>query len=103
MEVAAFVISIVALAVAVVTLPTVFQMWFGRPLLNIKVQEHNRSTGQKDFMCEIYSSPVDFMLLRKIGVTRDDITVGAGFEVSEFRTKKMGIIPLTYVCYFANT
>jgi hypothetical protein len=87
MVAASLILSIIALIVGVVTLPTVFQMWFGRPRIETKVR-HQEWSDQKRFICEIYNSYIDSKVLRTIGVSRDDVTISAGYEILEAGTNR---------------
>ena len=66
---AAFIISVLALVVALMALPTVFQMVFGKPRLKIHSKEyHNRG-----LYCLIQNLQTSNKFLKSIGVKRDAV------------------------------
>lgn len=89
-------ISVLALFLALLALPTVFQMFWGRPRLVINFGEQAYSFPQgegKALMCLISNPPVESPVLRKIGVRRaaaDDVF--AGIRIYEEGTNRV-VIP----------
>lgn len=93
--VAAFVISLCALVVAVMTLPTVFQMLWGKPRIKYRFGK----TDDKDGMvlsCELINKPITNHILKILGVRRVPVMVMVSFQIFEEGTKKpvyTGVIP----------
>ena len=88
MSLAALLISFLALAVAVVTLPTAFQMWWGRPCLDIQFNTARRE-GAVVLQILIFNKKIESKLLNILGVYRRDQAniyyVGARIEKSGSR------------------
>ena len=62
--------SILALGVAIMTLPTAFQMWWGRPSLDVEFKT-DRSTRAVALRCLITNELIATWWHRKAGVIRD--------------------------------
>ena len=81
-------VSSLALGAAVVTLPTAFQMWWGRPSLDIQFNTARRE-GVVVLQCLIFNKKIKSKLLRFLGVYRRDQAninyVGARIEKSGSR------------------
>src|SRR4030043_449437 len=80
MVLAAFIISILALIVAVVVLPTAFQMIGGRPKIIINFEDWTTITGKQDrvLQCDLQNEPIRWGILHWLGVRRmtaDDVSV----------------------------
>jgi len=82
MILAALLVSIIALALAIVALPTVFQMFFGRPQLRIVFEETDIDIGRR-LECRIYNVAVQNRILKLIGVRRDQAVISTTFCVRE--------------------
>ncbi|MFC1909629.1 hypothetical protein ACFLXD_07320 [Chloroflexota bacterium] len=98
---AAFIISIVALVVALMALPTVAQMIWGKPNLSLDFEDRV-GEGGKVMVCKIFNLPIKNRLLRKIGV-RTTVAEGiiAHFEIKVANTDEViypGVVPhiITY-------
>ena len=57
MVLAAFLISLLALVVALMTLPTAFQMWWGKPAVSVECTTDRRESGV-GLKCLIWNRPV---------------------------------------------
>ena len=68
----AFIIAVIALVVAIMVLPTVFQMIWGKPLISIKFSEIDSKDNaySKILECELINLPLDNPILRQLGVYR---------------------------------
>ncbi len=64
------VLSAVAFGLAVVTLPTAFQMWWGRPSLAVEFERERFDSGV-GLCCRIRNAPVRNKLLSALGVVRE--------------------------------
>jgi hypothetical protein len=82
MDVAALAISIFALAVAIVALPTVFQMFWGGPQVRFDFTEIDGSDGRR-LDCQISSAPIESRILRRLGVRREPAIISAQFRICE--------------------
>jgi hypothetical protein len=80
--VVALVISFVALAAGVVTLPTAFQMFWGRPTIVFEFSEIVGEHG-KELVCGLSNAPIESKILRRLGVHREMAIVTAKFRVCE--------------------
>ena len=61
------VLSLIAFGLAVVTLPTAFQMWWGKPRIEVNF-EKCRVHGGASLVCIVRNRPVDNRILRSLGV-----------------------------------
>ncbi|MXW90492.1 MAG: hypothetical protein F4Z47_01705 [Rhodospirillaceae bacterium] len=81
-------LSLIAFGLAVVTLPTAFQMWWGKPHLTITFRREGVEAGAVLFL-SVSNKPVKNKLLRSIGVRRDAAqNVGAIAEIRESGTNR---------------
>lgn len=91
MVVAAFIISVIALLMAILALPTVFQLVWGRPNIGVRfIDSTDKRAHRKYLHCQIINHPLENKLLQKIGVYRrpiDDVNVS--FSVEDIETHKM--------------
>ena len=81
MDIAALVISVIALAVATVALPTAFQMFWGGPQIRFRFTELD-GNGRR-LHCEIFNAPIENRMLRHLGVRREPAVISARFRVCE--------------------
>jgi len=88
MGIAALVISIIALILSVMALPTVFQMFWGRPKLAADFWGLEGSAGKR-FTCNITNAPVRGRILRRLGVRREPAVIFADFQVCEAGTNRI--------------
>ena len=85
--------GLTALGVAVMALPTVFQMIWGKPVVKVKLVvslSRNKSDTKRYLVCKITNPPVKHWVLRMLGVyrrTADD--VHALFHIEDAITHKM--------------
>ena len=63
-------LSAIAFLVGIVTLPTAFQMWWGKPRLQLEF-ERTRVRGGVGLHCSITNEPVNNRILKWAGVIRD--------------------------------
>ena len=63
------VLSVIAFGLAVMALPTAFQMWWGKPSLEIKL-DRSQSDAGVGLICEITNKPIERQFLRWLGVFR---------------------------------
>ena len=85
MGLAAFIISIVALVAAMLALPTVLQMIWGKPKLVIAVSDREVTAG-KVLQVELFNPPIQNKLLRWLGVKR----MTAGDVMGSFKIQEHG-------------
>jgi hypothetical protein len=88
MALAAFIISIIALVVAMLTLPTIFQMIWGRPRIMVRFDVIEVPDG-RFLVASIFSYPIKNKLLRLLGVTRmaaDDVNARVAIKERESQT-----------------
>ena len=82
MELAALIVSTVALLFSVMALPTVFQMFWGGPQLRFGFTEIDGADGRRLY-CDISSTPVENWALRRLGVRRETAIITAQFRICE--------------------
>lgn len=75
-------ISVIAFVLAIMTLPTAFQMWWGRPEIKIRFVKADRS-NMVALQCYIENEPIRSKLLRMLGVHRDSADIAADLTVRE--------------------
>lgn len=86
---AAFIISIIALGVALMALPTVAQMVWGKPRLIITFHSQEVEGG-KVMTCRFFNLPIAEGLKKKIGVRRMPIEdLMADFSIAEYGSNKV--------------
>jgi hypothetical protein len=84
----ALICSIVALAIGVMTLPTAFQMFFGRPKIAFDFCDLHKA-GAHLLHCDISNEGIKSRFLRFIGVTRSRTEISAFFAIFEYKTDKV--------------
>ncbi|MGO9786668.1 MAG: hypothetical protein ACLPL5_07665 [Stellaceae bacterium] len=82
MEVAGIVISVVALGLGLMALPTVFQMFFGRPKLDLGEDEYTGPDGKSLFIT-VKNRPIKNRFLKFIRVVREVGDVSAFFDIQQ--------------------
>lgn len=87
MVVAALVISLCALAVAAMTLPTAFQMFWGKPKITKQFSSVD-DTQSITLVCEVRNEPIRNNILRILGVRRASVIMTASFQIFEQGTNK---------------
>jgi hypothetical protein len=92
MSSAAFWISIVALVLAVVALPTTLQMFFGKPKITIRFSDDAVNGGHR-LKCFFSNKGIKSRFLRWLGVVRVPVQIEAMLFLTEYKTDKV-IIPL---------
>jgi hypothetical protein len=92
MELANFVIGIVALVVAVVAailaIPPFAQFIFGVSDVKLRFGESSEQ-DHKLLLCKIYNLPIKSRFLRAIGIARPPAEVFASFDIREHGTNKI--------------
>lgn len=88
MVTAAFIISLIALGVGAMTLPTAFQMWWGKPRLELDLKARE-IMGVQTLKCHITNGPIKNKFLRWLGVVRQSTDVLGMFQVSEAGSGKI--------------
>jgi hypothetical protein len=83
-----FIMSIVALVMAVVTLPTVFQMYGGKPSIDVSPNVHDIK-GVRVLRFFIRNRPVTSRFLKTIGVVRQATDILVNFNVCEAGSGKV--------------
>ena len=78
-------IALIALGLAVVALPTVFQMFWGRPSITVEFTRDE----QGDLFCEIYNRPVSNPFLTLLGVRREAASITAGILIQNEDTQEV--------------
>jgi hypothetical protein len=86
MEFAALILGIIALIFSVMALPTVFQMFWGRPCVRI---EFSSFESPKKLFCELHSVPITNRFLWRLGVRRESAIVSADFTIFEDGTNRV--------------
>ncbi|MDR3577201.1 MAG: hypothetical protein P4L50_25345 [Anaerolineaceae bacterium] len=85
---ASFIIAVIALLVAIITLPTVIQMFFGKPKIDIIPHLHIGDNGYRTLRCYIANAPIKSKILRWMGIVRSDAEVGCDFAIFEMGTNR---------------
>src|SRR5271169_3673399 len=80
MDIAALIIASMALVFSIMALPTVFQMFFGKPNFRAEFGEF-RDNGRRDLRFLIWNEPITNSLLKMLGVIRTPAEVTAEFSV----------------------
>jgi hypothetical protein len=101
MVVAAFTISVIALVLAMIALPPVFQMVWGRPNVDVIFSDSKDESNQRKYLhCQIVNLPLENRLLQKLGVYRRPIDdVHAFFSVEDIKTHKIVVIDIMASIY----
>jgi hypothetical protein len=89
MELAALIIAILALGLGAMALPTVFQMFWGRPDIRAEFVETIDEHGKR-LTCYLVNRPVG-VFLSKLGVRRDAGSVFADFVVREVGNDRVAV------------
>jgi hypothetical protein len=79
-------------AVGIVTLPTALQMFFGRPKIAFGFSDHHEADLYM-LRCHVSNSPIESKALRRLGVIRSSVCIGADVKLVEHGTNRI-IIPL---------
>jgi hypothetical protein len=91
LDLAALIVALVALGVSFMSLPTVFQMFCGRPKLRVEF-EKSRLGDLTALRCHIWNDPIQSRFLRFIGVIRTPVDLSASFSIE--RTSGELVAPL---------
>lgn len=87
MATASLVISIIALGLGVLALPTVFQMWFGRPHIAVEYVQPVVDEPITTLRVALRNVRVSSRLLRKIGVVRSKAIIQGIYSITDERGK----------------
>lgn len=82
------ILSLIALGISIMTLPTVFQMFWGRPSLEVTLNEH-QDMDIKALRCLIGNKPIGNRFLSLIGVIRQPTEILGQLTVSEAGSGKI--------------
>jgi len=85
METASLVIGVIALLVGIMAIPTILQMFFGRPRFTFEADDFTGPDG-RILVLAIKNRPVTNRFLRLVGVEREAGDVIAFFDVQELGT-----------------
>jgi hypothetical protein len=88
METASFVIGVIALVVGIMAIPTILQMFFGRPRLTFEADDFTGPEG-RILIIAIKNQPVKNSFLRLIGVEREAGDIIASFGIQELGTGRI--------------
>jgi hypothetical protein len=94
METAGFVIGVVALLVGIMAIPTILQMFFGRPHFTFEADDFTGPEG-RILVLAIKNQAVSNRFLRLVGVEREAGDVIAFFDVQELGTGKILVRSVT--------
>ena len=64
-------LSLAALVLAAAALPTVLQVWFGKPTISVEFDQQGISPGVA-LICRVKNKPVENRLLKRLGVRRQE-------------------------------
>jgi hypothetical protein len=78
-------IALIALGVAVVALPPVFQMFWGRPQVEVEFKVDD----QGNLLCDIYNRPVSNSFLVWLRVRRETACITVGILIQNANTKEV--------------
>ena len=97
----ALIISILALGVAIMALPTVFQMVWGRPNIGVTfIDTTDKKAHRKYLHCQIINYPLENRYLQKLGVYRrpiDDVNIF--FSVEDVEKHKIVVADIMATIY----
>jgi hypothetical protein len=85
MELAALIIGVVALIISMMALPTVLQMFWGRPRVRIDFSSWD---NPKRLVCELHYVPITNPILWRLGVRRESSVISVYFNISEAETNR---------------
>ncbi len=88
LTIVSLVIGVIALVVSLVTLPSAFQMWWGRAKPKSEFRD-NRQDNACVLLCEILNAPIRSGFLHSIGVKRDALIFQCFCSISEIGTNKI--------------
>src|ERR1700691_6016597 len=88
MEIADFIIALVALVVALMGVPPFLGMMYGKPAIQVSFDESFETNG-KYLLCVIRNLPITNRFLKLVGVTSTPTEVLALFDIQEYGTQKI--------------
>ena len=87
--IAGFILAAIALVVAVMTLPTAFQMFWGAPKILFEFVENDLEEGIRQLQVYISNAPIRLRTLRKMGIIRTPVDIWADFSIYESGTNRL--------------
>jgi hypothetical protein len=94
LEVAGFIVGVIALLVGIMAIPTILQMFFGRPRLTFEADDFTGPDG-RILVIAIKNPPITNRFLRLVGVERETGDVIAFFDVRELGTGRIMVRSVT--------
>jgi hypothetical protein len=94
METASFVIGVIALVVGIMAIPTILQMFYGRPKLAFEADDFTGPEG-RILLIKITNQPVKNRFLRFVGVEREAGDLMGFFDIQELGTGRILIRSVT--------
>src|SRR5712691_5616336 len=91
-------IALVALVLALIALPTVFQMLWGRPQIEIRFLKHDIGNASA-LLCACHNRPISNRFFRALGVVRESADISVGFQIFDENMKKIGDVIETEITY----
>lgn len=88
LEVAGFAVGVIALVVGIMAIPTILQMFFGRPHLTFEADDFTGPDG-RILVLAIKNPPITNRFLRLVGVEREAGDIIAFFDIQELGTGKL--------------
>lgn len=83
MDLAAIIVATLALVISVMALPTVFQMFWGGPIISVQLAVADLAGNGKVLRCYVVNEPVRNRFLRWLRIVRQATEVLADFSVVE--------------------
>jgi len=98
----AFIISIIALGVALMALPTVAQMVWGKPVINLSF-ESRMEGNQRILFCQLTNPPIENKILRMAGVYRRQIdSISVLYSIKDTNTSEIMVEDVICDIYSAH-
>jgi hypothetical protein len=94
LDIASFVVGVIALAVGVMAIPTILQMFFGRPRLIFEADDFTGPEG-RILVIAIKNPPITNRFLRFVGVERETGDVIVFFDIQELGTGRLLVRSVT--------
>lgn len=95
------ILSFTAFGIAIVALPTILQMFWGRPLLRV---EFDRAVEDQERMLAVYlkNPPIKSRTLSRMGVRRESIqSLAASFQIAEVGSGRV-LDPIRHGIFFTD-
>jgi len=88
MELAGFIVGVVALVVGTMAIPTILQMFYGRPRLTFEADDFTGPEG-RILVLAIKNPPISNKFLRLVGVEREAGDIIGFFDIQELGTGRL--------------